>query len=134
MLRIARFVWPRIGGLRRGEAAVRRREKEKEEGITGALSGTWRGEETMFALRLSTDLILRSPQFMNACDEYELDLRGNKVSVIENLGGTQNQFDSIDLSDNEIVKLEGFPLLPRLKTLTLNHNRISRYAQLRPAH
>merc|ERR1711907_223823 len=113
-------------GEERSEAG---QKKEKEEGITGALSGTWPGEETMFALRLSTDLILRSPQFMNACDEYELDLRGNKVSVIENLGGTQNQFDSIDLSDNEIVKLEGFPLLPRLKTLTLNHNRISRISK-----
>ena len=69
--------------------------------------------------RLTTELILRSPQYMNACSEYEIDLRGNKISAIENLGGTENQFDSIDLSDNEIVKLEGFPLLPKLKTLLL---------------
>lgn len=63
---------------------------------------------------------------MNCCKDYELDLRGNKVSAIENMGATQNQFDSIDLSDNAIVKLEGFPKLPRLKTLLLNNNRIAR--------
>ena len=39
---------------------------------------------------------------------------------------TQNQFDCIDLSDNDVLKLEGFPLLPRLKTLLLNHNHIKR--------
>ena len=38
----------------------------------------------------------------------------------------QNQFDCIDLSDNAIVKLEGFPKLPRLKQLLLNNNRISK--------
>lgn len=32
----------------------------------------------------------------------------------------------IDLSDNEITKLEGFPLLKRLHTLFLNNNRINR--------
>ena len=79
--------------------------------------------------RLSRELILRSPQYMNACGEYEIDLRGNKLTVIENLGITENQFDSVDLSDNEIVKLEGFPLLPRLKTILLNNNRISRIAK-----
>ena len=38
----------------------------------------------------------------------------------------QNQFDSIDLSDNAIVKLEGFPRLLRLKQVLLNNNRIAR--------
>ena len=38
----------------------------------------------------------------------------------------QNQFDSIDLSDNAVVKIEGFPRLLRLKQLLLNNNRVSR--------
>ena len=41
----------------------------------------------------------------------------------------QNQFDSIDLSDNSIVRLEGFPKLPRLQCLHLNNNRINRIAR-----
>ena len=41
----------------------------------------------------------------------------------------QNQFDSIDLSDNAVVKLEGFPRMLRLKQLLLNNNRISRIAK-----
>lgn len=63
---------------------------------------------------------------MSAVKDYEIDLRGNKITTIENLGATENQFDSIDLSDNMIVRLEGFPKLPRLKTLLLNNNRIVR--------
>ncbi|KAL3685418.1 hypothetical protein R1sor_003440 [Riccia sorocarpa] len=77
-------------------------------------------------VRLSADLILRSPQYFNAVRERELDLRGNKISVIENLGATEDQYDSIDLSDNEIVKLENFPYLKRLTTLLVNNNRIAR--------
>ena len=49
-----------------------------------------------------------------------------KIAAIENMGATQNQFDAIDLSDNEIVKLEGFPPLSRLHTLYLSNNRIAR--------
>jgi len=79
--------------------------------------------------RLTAELIGRSPQGLNACDEYELELRGHKIAAIENLGATQNQFDSIDLSDNEIVKLEGFPPLPRLHTLVLCNNRIARVSK-----
>lgn len=41
----------------------------------------------------------------------------------------QNQFDSIDLSDNSIVRLEGFPKLPRLSVLHLSNNRINRIAR-----
>ena len=85
----------------------------------------------MFGLsggRLTADMILRSPQYMNPCGEYEIDLRGNKIAAIENLGATENQFCSMDMSDNEIVKLGGFPLLPRLRSLYLNKNRIARIA------
>jgi U2 small nuclear ribonucleoprotein A' len=77
-------------------------------------------------VRLTADLILRSPQYFNAVRERELDLRGNKIGVIENLGATEDQYASIDLSDNEIVKLEGFPHLKRLTTLLVNNNRIAR--------
>lgn len=38
----------------------------------------------------------------------------------------QDQFDTIDLSDNEIVKLENLPYLNRLGTLLINNNRITR--------
>ncbi|BDA46864.1 U2 small nuclear ribonucleoprotein A' [Coccomyxa sp. Obi] len=76
--------------------------------------------------RLTAELILRSPQYMNCVKDYEIDLRGSKINSIENLGATQNQFDSIDLSDNNIIILEGFSKLPRLKTLLLNNNRVTR--------
>lgn len=77
-------------------------------------------------VKLTADLIWRSPHFFNALKERELDLRGNKIAVIENLGATEDQFDTIDLSDNEIVKLENFPHLNRLGTLLVNNNRITR--------
>ncbi|XP_024031559.1 U2 small nuclear ribonucleoprotein A' [Morus notabilis] len=77
-------------------------------------------------VRLTADLIWKSPHFFNAIKERELDLRGNKIAVIENLGATEDQFDTIDLSDNEIVKLENLPYLNRLGTLLINNNRITR--------
>ncbi|PKA61618.1 U2 small nuclear ribonucleoprotein A' [Apostasia shenzhenica] len=86
-------------------------------------------------VRLTADLIWKSPHFFNAIKERELDLRaaflarlstGNKIAVIENLGATEDQFDTIDLSDNEIVKLENCPFLNRLGTLLINNNRITR--------
>lgn len=78
--------------------------------------------------RLTAELVLRSPQYMSCVKYYEIDLRGNKITAIENLGATENQFDSIDLTDNAIVRLEGFPKLPRLKMLLLSNNRIVRIA------
>lgn len=79
--------------------------------------------------RLSPELISRSPQYMNPVNQYEIDLRANRIAAIENLGATENQFDSIDLSDNSIVRLEGFPKLPRLLCLHLSNNRINRIAR-----
>jgi U2 small nuclear ribonucleoprotein A' len=80
-------------------------------------------------MKLTADLIADSPQFFNANKDWELDLRGNKIPVLENLGCTLDQFDVIDFSDNDIRKLEGFPVLRRLKTLFFNNNRIIRISE-----
>ena len=80
-------------------------------------------------MKLTADLILQSAQFTNALKDRELDRRGYKIPVIENLGGTLSQFDTINFSDNDIKKIEGFPLLKRLKSLLLNNNRVCRIGE-----
>ncbi|XP_071453473.1 U2 small nuclear ribonucleoprotein A' [Hetaerina americana] len=80
-------------------------------------------------VKLTPELIQQSMQYMNPVKDRELDLRGYKIPVIENLGATLDQFDTIDFSDNDIRKLDGFPLLKRLKCLLLNNNRIVRIAE-----
>lgn len=76
--------------------------------------------------KLTVDVILESAQQLNAIGEYELDLQKKGIKTIENLGGTCDQFDSIDLSKNEIIKLEGFPKLKRLHTINVNENKIEK--------
>eukprot|EP00656_Telonema_subtile_P008049 TRINITY_DN13778_c0_g1_i1.p1 TRINITY_DN13778_c0_g1~~TRINITY_DN13778_c0_g1_i1.p1 ORF type:complete len:224 (-),score=57.10 TRINITY_DN13778_c0_g1_i1:277-948(-) len=65
-------------------------------------------------------------RYVNCCREWELDVRGNKIPLIENLVATEDQFDTVNLCDNELTKLDNFPLLPRLKTLLCCNNRIVR--------
>jgi len=77
-------------------------------------------------VKLTAELIQMSAQFINPVRDRQLDLRGYKIGVIENLGATLDQFDCIDFSDNDIRKLDGFPLLKRIKTLFLNNNRVCR--------
>eukprot|EP00741_Cyanophora_paradoxa_P021639 tig00000241_g20886.t1 len=79
-------------------------------------------------MRLTADLVARSAQVTSCLKDREIVLRANKIPAIENLGATQDQYDSIDLSDNDIKKLDGFPTLKRLKRLVLCNNRISRIA------
>lgn len=80
-------------------------------------------------VKLTAELIEQAAQFTNPIRDRELDLRGYKIPVLENLGATLDQFDTIDFSDNEIRKLDGFPLLRRLKSLLLNNNRICRLGE-----
>ncbi len=47
-----------------------------------------------------------------------------KIPLIENLGATLDQFDTIDFSNNEIRRVDNFPYLPRIKHLQFNNNRI----------
>lgn len=42
---------------------------------------------------------------------------------------SQDSYDAIDLSDNELVRLENLPVLKRLRMLLLSNNRISRVEQ-----
>ncbi|KAL7735428.1 hypothetical protein ACLKA6_019545 [Drosophila palustris] len=77
-------------------------------------------------VKLTPELINQSMQYINPCRERELDLRGYKIPQIENLGATLDQFDTIDLSDIDLRKLDNLPHLPRLKCLLLNNNRILR--------
>jgi len=80
-------------------------------------------------VKLTSDLILQSAQYINPVRDRELSLRGYKIPVIENLGASMDQFDTIDLSDNDIRKLDGFPMLKRLKCLLLSNNRIVKCAE-----
>uniref|UniRef100_A0A2L2YCK0 Probable U2 small nuclear ribonucleoprotein A' n=2 Tax=Parasteatoda tepidariorum TaxID=114398 RepID=A0A2L2YCK0_PARTP len=80
-------------------------------------------------VKLTAELIQMSPQFINTVRDRQLDLRGYKIGIVENLGATLDQFDCIDLSDNDIRKLDGFPLLKRLKTIFVNNNRVCRFGE-----
>lgn len=76
-------------------------------------------------VKLTAELVQNSMQYINPVKDRELDLRGYKIPEIENLGATGDQFDTIDFSENDIRKVDGFPYLPRLKCLLLNNNRIA---------
>mmetsp|Transcript_18629 Transcript_18629/g.27753 ORF Transcript_18629/g.27753 Transcript_18629/m.27753 type:complete len:246 (-) Transcript_18629:120-857(-) len=79
--------------------------------------------------RITTELIENSVQCINTLRHRELEMRHNQIGVIENMGSTQDQFDTIDLSHNEIAKLGGFPRLTRLQTLFLANNQIQRISK-----
>jgi U2 small nuclear ribonucleoprotein A' len=58
-----------------------------------------------------------------------LDLRGYRIPYLENLAATNDQYACIDLTDNDITKIEELPQLLRLETLMLANNRISRISK-----
>jgi Leucine-rich repeat (LRR) protein len=74
--------------------------------------------------KLDYDTMQAAVPRINAIGDYELDLRALKVAKIENLFLTKDQYETIDLSHNEIRVLDNFPLLTRLKALLLTSNRI----------
>ncbi|KAK4473116.1 hypothetical protein MN116_004301 [Schistosoma mekongi] len=80
-------------------------------------------------VRITSEIVENAPQFTNAIKDRELSLRSYKFPAIENMGCTLDQFDTIDLSDNEIRKLDGFPVLKRLKSVILTNNKIARISE-----
>mmetsp|Transcript_7653 Transcript_7653/g.16849 ORF Transcript_7653/g.16849 Transcript_7653/m.16849 type:complete len:266 (-) Transcript_7653:109-906(-) len=80
-------------------------------------------------VRLTLELLQQSPQSLNPAKQRQLQLRGLKIPTIENLGGTDDAYECLDLSDNDLIKLGNFPPLKRLHSLLLTNNRISRIAE-----
>jgi len=76
--------------------------------------------------RLTADVITNAPRAYDPAGEYALDLRARRIGEIENLSASRDQYDAIDLSANEIVKVENIPPLKRLRTLYLSNNKIAR--------
>lgn len=81
--------------------------------------------ENLGATEVPTFSVTALP-FHNQTVQSECAWRNQDTDVMLLL--LQNQFDSIDLSDNAIVRLDGFPKLPRLSWLLLCNNRIARIA------
>lgn len=78
--------------------------------------------------RLNADLIASGAQYLNALNQFHLDLQECRIPYLENLAATNDQFACIDLTQNQIALLDELPQLLRLETLVLAHNKLSRIA------
>lgn len=79
-------------------------------------------------MRITAELIRTTQSYVNPLRQREINLRGYKITTIENLGVTQDQYDVIDLSSNEITLIDNFPLLRTLQVLIMNNNRVASIA------
>ena len=75
-------------------------------------------------MRLTFEVIDKSTGFTNVLNERELDLRGNGIPEIENLIATNDHYQSVDLTDNDIKGLRNLPRMTNLETLILSNNNI----------
>lgn len=75
-------------------------------------------------MRLSANIIQSAEQRTNPLGEREILLRSLAIPSIEHLAVTRDQFDTIDLSNNHLSRLENFPKLARLSCLYLGGNGI----------
>eukprot|EP01068_Selenidium_serpulae_P010385 Selendium_serpulae@DN5446_c0_g1_i7.p1 len=77
-------------------------------------------------MRITLDAISQAPQSVNPNKELTLSLRGLKIAMIENLGATNDNFECLDLCDNDLTKVANIPPLKRLTSLVMANNRVSR--------
>ena len=76
--------------------------------------------------RLTADVVADAERRYNPLGEYEIDLRGLRIGRLENLATARDQYDAYDFTDNDVVRLENLPSMPRCKTLMFGNNRIAR--------
>jgi U2 small nuclear ribonucleoprotein A' len=75
-------------------------------------------------MRITAELLALAEQRTNPLSERELVLQGLGIPAIENMGAARDQFDTWDLSNNRISRLENLPRLSRLSHLLLAGNII----------
>ena len=80
-------------------------------------------------MRLNADLISKTQQYLNCLNQFYIDLSGYKLPYLENLAATNDQFECIDLNDNDITRLEELPKLHRLEMLMLANNKVASVEQ-----
>jgi len=77
-------------------------------------------------MRITIDILKYGEVAITAAAEREYRLRGLRIPVIENLGIIGDAYECLNLSDNSLVTLGGFPRLEMLQTLILSNNQIKR--------
>lgn len=76
-------------------------------------------------MRLSANILQSAEQRTDPLGSREIHLRSLAIPNIEHLSVTRDQFDTIDLSNNHLTRLENFPKLTRLSCLYLGGNGIT---------
>ena len=77
-------------------------------------------------MRLTADVLLRTEGYLNVVSDRELSVRGCQIPAIENLAVLEDQYDCLDFTNNDIKKLDNFPLMKRVGTLLCSNNHISK--------
>ncbi|GME92113.1 unnamed protein product [Ambrosiozyma monospora] len=76
-------------------------------------------------MRITPETIAEAFRLNNPADEFTLSLRSQHIASIENLDTTNDIFEAIDLTDNDLRILDGIPQrLLKLKSLLVARNRI----------
>lgn len=77
-------------------------------------------------VKLSNEVLSATPSSLNTIGERVLNLRGLRINTIESLSITEDRNDCIDLTDNDVARLENFPVMKRLSTILISKNQISK--------
>jgi len=77
-------------------------------------------------MRITIDILHHGVACITPAQEREYRLRGLRIPVIENLGIIGDAYEALNLSNNSIATLGGFPRLEMVQSLILNNNQIKR--------
>lgn len=81
-------------------------------------------------MRLTAQVINDAPKLLNPERLYTIQLRGLHIQYLENLGITNDKFEVLDFTGNDLVTVGNIPRLANAKTLLFGNNRIVRIEDL----